>query len=382
MVDKFSFQSKESFRGVKPVNCEVMALSKCLTEEGFQWISQGLDVDRNTGKRTRKKIGVGMREEANLSFSYIVTLDNVLIVNIANQSKFDICIGGIIRIAMPKQQTTLRRILGIGRLQYKTETSILLDPIILRNQQEIQDQISITVNRNIEEYEKQTSGGITLQVFFGKAVKDPVTLSHDFRFLPTKVQHSTRASKDIGSKISFDGTLSLHKDISRAKNNNTTADMTIICEGKEFKAHKFMLSARSSVFSAMFSHKGTKEWETSEINITDCHADIMEMFLQYIYTGTLPEVTFEVAEKLIGVATKYDIRPLITACTEILIENLEEDNAIPVAIIGDLYSMKDLKEEALATIVTSKKPLKSMNGWNDLGKFQDLKIEIVDAKAT
>ena len=158
--------------------------------------------------------------------------------------------------------------------------------------------------------------------------------------------------------------------------------MTIICEGKEFKAHTFMLSARSSVFSAMFSHRGTKEWETREVNVTDCHADIMEMFLQYIYTGTLTEATFEVAEKLIGVATKYDVQPLITACTEILIENLDEDNAIPVAILGDLYTMKDLKKEALTTIVTSRKPLKSMNGWNDLGKFQDLKIEIVDAKAT
>ena len=375
-----------------------MAMSKrahdALAEKGFQWIGQYHNVDRSTGKEARIKKELGMKEKAHLTFMFQLTLDNVLTYSLANHSKFDICIGGNICIAMPKRSSTLRETImsRVGRLQDKTETWYHLDPMILRNQQENRDQVSVTVHGNIEtehglarhvsDISALTFGGITHRVHFGEVVKDPVTLSYDFRFLPTKSQRSTRASNDIAAKISFDGTLSLNDDIARAKNNNTTADMTIICEGKEFKAHTFMLSARSSVFSAMFSHRGTKEWETREVNVTDCHADIMEMFLQYIYTGTLTEATFEVAEKLIGVATKYDVQPLITACTEILIENLDEDNAIPVAILGDLYTMKDLKKEALTTIVTSRKPLKSMNGWNDLGKFQDLKIEIVDAKAT
>ena len=116
--------------------------------------------------------------------------------------------------------------------------------------------------------------------------------------------------------------------------------------------------------------------------MTDCDGDTMELFLRYIYTGKLTDATFDVAEKLVNVASKYNVQSLISACAEIFAAHMDEDNAIRVAILGDLYSIEGLKRDAIDKITSSKKPLKSMNGWKDLDKFQDLKTEILDCKAT
>ena len=156
----------------------------------------------------------------------------------------------------------------------------------------------------------------------------------DLKFLPVNsFPTKPTDSENIYGKICRDGTLALSQDMAVTMKDTNAADLAIKCDGKDFRAHKFMLTSRSSVLAAMFSHKGTKECETGEVNVTDCERDIMEMFLAYIYTGILPEATFEVAEKLVNMAVKYDIKPLITACTEILAAHLDEDNAIRVVIL-------------------------------------------------
>ena len=214
-------------------------------------------------------------------------------------------------------------------------------------------------------------------------VPDTVTLGLKLKFLPLDHLFSAPPiSKNIEGKISRDGADALSQDMAAMMNDANIADLTIKCDGKEFSAHKFMLTARSNVFAAMFSHKGTRECETGEVNVTDCEGDTMEMFLRYIYTGRLPDTTIEVAEKLLNVATKYNVQSLIVACTDILSFHMGEDNAIRVSIVADLYTIDGLKKEALATITASKKPLKTMNGWKDLNEFHDLKTEILDCKAT
>ena len=107
----------------------------------------------------------------------------------------------------------------------------------------------------------------------------------------------------------------------------------------------------------------------------------MEMFLAYVYGGRLPEYTFDVAAALINVATKYNVRSLMDTCTEILGAHLDEGNAIQVVLLGDLYRVEALKSAALATIAESKKPLRAMNGWDELNRHQELQIEIIDYKA-
>ena len=63
------------------------------------------------------------------------------------------------------------------------------------------------------------------------------------------------------------------------RNEEQTSDITLICDNRQFPAHKFILAARSDVFAAMFRHSNTKEAATNEVMIKDTDPDTLERFL-------------------------------------------------------------------------------------------------------
>ena len=156
----------------------------------------------------------------------------------------------------------------------------------------------------------------------------------------------------------------------------STADVTIVCNGKRFRAHKTILAARSNFFATLFSHTDFTENKTGEVVIPDCDEDTMEMFLKYVYEGALGKTTSEATEALVNIATKYDVRPLVEACVDVFAAHLKEENAIRLVKLCSLYGLDELKIRALNTISDSKTPLKTMVGWEDLEQNQ--KIEIID----
>ena len=70
----------------------------------------------------------------------------------------------------------------------------------------------------------------------------------------------------------------LRKDI--LKLEGISSDITLICDGENFPAHKTILGARSDVFSAMFQHSCTLETETKQVEIADTDARTVKRFLQ------------------------------------------------------------------------------------------------------
>ena len=72
--------------------------------------------------------------------------------------------------------------------------------------------------------------------------------------------------------------LDLKKDM--IKLEDCSSDVTLICNGKKFPAHKAVLAARSDVFAAMFQHKGTKESETNQVLIEDTDPKTLKRFIQ------------------------------------------------------------------------------------------------------
>ena len=62
--------------------------------------------------------------------------------------------------------------------------------------------------------------------------------------------------------------------------DDSSSDITLICDGEKFPAHRTILGARSDVFAAMFQHNGTKEAETNQVLIEDSDPKTLERFLQ------------------------------------------------------------------------------------------------------
>jgi len=127
------------------------------------------------------------------------------------------------------------------------------------------------------------------------------------------------------------------------------ADLAIICQGMTIPANRVLLSARSEVFRAMFSHP-TKEATSGKVEISDIEPQILEQMLCYVYTGFAPEVE-NIAEDLLLAANKYALEELKVECVRVLEGKLNTENVIEMLIVADQYDAQSLKEAALAFLV-------------------------------
>jgi len=197
---------------------------------------------------------------------------------------------------------------------------------------------------------------IQLSLPIGDDIPEKATIRVELEFLPFDAEPA--------EALQDDGSSDLKKDMAALRKNSESADVTLVCNGKLFWAHKLILSARSDVFSALFSHKGTKEDESGEVHIEDCDPEAMELFLAYLYEDAPPplDTTFEVAKELMNVANKYNVTSLKNKGSKLLLAHLNEDNAFEMAVLGNLCNMDSMKKAAKATIAASDKDLIDMIG--------------------
>ena len=189
----------------------------------------------------------------------------------------------------------------------------------------------------------------------GNDIPEQATIRLELEFYPSDYEPETLQDN------SDDCTSDLKRGMA-ALRKNPEADVKLICNGKQFTAHKSVLSARSDVFAALFSHKGTKEDESGEVHIEDCNHEAMEIFLAFLYEDASPpqDTTFEVAKQLLNVAIKYNIQPLKKKGGNILLAHLNEDNAVQIAMLGELYNMDALRKAAKNVIASSEKSFGDM----------------------
>jgi len=88
-------------------------------------------------------------------------------------------------------------------------------------------------------------------------------------------------------------------------------DVEFLIAGESMYAHRFLLSARSSVFAAMFA-SGMEETRTGLVRIDDVDPDSFRHFLQFLYTGTL--VPNGDKAKIFAAADKYQVETLMDLC--------------------------------------------------------------------
>ena len=90
-------------------------------------------------------------------------------------------------------------------------------------------------------------------------------------------------------------------------------DVEFIVSCKSFSAHRFILSARSPVFTAMFNSDMT-EANTGTVEINETNPDVFEIFLKFLYTGTLEPFSLAEDKQLLALADKYQVETLLNIC--------------------------------------------------------------------
>ena len=106
----------------------------------------------------------------------------------------------------------------------------------------------------------------------------------------------------------MDGLLSQQLWSSVTDQQNEVDFQLIASDGKSLSVHKWMLSARSPVFAALFS---SKEAIKSLHLAVDCTVEKIKQFIKFIYTGEFEGL---VSQELMQLAVKYRIKTLEDIC--------------------------------------------------------------------
>ncbi|XP_057318312.1 speckle-type POZ protein B-like [Microplitis mediator] len=136
--------------------------------------------------------------------------------------------------------------------------------------------------------------------------------------------------------------LKITDDLKELYDTKMNSDVILVVGNEKFKAHKLILSTRSPVFSAMFTHE-MKENRESEVTIPDIDPEIFNKMLEFIYTDEINNLDADAAY-LLEAADKYQLLNLKSLCEESLSKSCSIDNAIKLMILADLHNANQLLE--------------------------------------
>jgi len=172
--------------------------------------------------------------------------------------------------------------------------------------------------------------------------------------------------------------LQMTDDLKNAFQEKNSFDVTVNCGDVSFKCSKFMLTARSRVFKAMFQHD-SMENQTNVVNIEDIEHKVLEEMLLYIHTGDSPNIK-DLAKELLAAADYYQLDELKDSCQSFLSDTLGTDNAIGILILSDKYSASNLKKDALKFISENMKSISASSDWKkELSGYPSLLMEIIES---
>lgn len=152
----------------------------------------------------------------------------------------------------------------------------------------------------------------------------------------------------LEKSFQIDATSKLQDNLSTLlyQDNCDLADVLINSnDGKEFKCHKIILSARSSYFASMFSRGAFKEGSSGVIQMDDLSGKTIELLLHYIYTGQLLKCWKEedVIVEFTYAVGKWQLTEIIELLDDVL-GNVQEQVTSTTAVLLDLANKLSLKK--------------------------------------
>jgi hypothetical protein len=129
------------------------------------------------------------------------------------------------------------------------------------------------------------------------------------------------------------------------RTSESTSDITFVVDGKEFHAHKNILSLRAETLFEL-----TKENDDDEGKIfIDMEGEIFEQILEYVYTVKTPEIKNEgIAIKLFLAADRFGCTELKLFIESTIVDKfLNATNAAKWLLLSDAHTCALLKEASM-----------------------------------
>ncbi|KAH3763996.1 RCC1 domain [Pelomyxa schiedti] len=155
-------------------------------------------------------------------------------------------------------------------------------------------------------------------------------------------------------------------------NNPSLSDITFALQDDEgnpieFKAHKAVLSCRSSVFKTLIT-SGFKESRTAVIELPTVTPPVFRLFLNYIYTDQLQLDMSESDHwvELLMVANQYEVERLKNMCEDFIEKGIDVENVAWLFDIADKNGAHQLRAWCDYFLLTKFSEVSQTEGFNNL----------------
>lgn len=133
------------------------------------------------------------------------------------------------------------------------------------------------------------------------------------------------------------------------RDSGTLTDLSIRAGERDFRVHKCVLAARSSVFRSMFTLP-TSDADAASVNLQSISADTFAELLHFVYTGAVrvPARAENVPRlsALIVAADRYDVAEMSAAAEEILCNCITVQNVVRVIALARRFALRRLQAAA------------------------------------
>jgi RCC1 and BTB domain-containing protein len=144
---------------------------------------------------------------------------------------------------------------------------------------------------------------------------------------------------------------SLLDDLRQLVNNPSTfPDVTFLLDGEPVHAHRSILTARSEHFRAMFS-SGMKESREGVIPFPDWTKTAFVSMLEFLYTGSVRELTTPVALELLGLADHIGLDGLRALSETALVHSVDVANVCTLVAHAHRFGAPELKRFCMEFIL-------------------------------
>uniref|UniRef100_A0A183BNP4 BTB domain-containing protein n=1 Tax=Globodera pallida TaxID=36090 RepID=A0A183BNP4_GLOPA len=179
----------------------------------------------------------------------------------------------------------------------------------------------------------------------------------EVEFLPPGVKLNVEKEDDeLLEDVGVDSAVWVQESLRDMWQQETFTDCIIQVGTTRLNAHRCILAQHSGVFRSMFQQKTMVEAQNGVINITDSRPEHIRAMLQFIYTGTVDNLSLEnSAEGILAIADKYAIMTLKERCERFLASTINAKNVTNLCLIADTYFASLLKKACTKFISTNHK---------------------------
>jgi BTB/POZ domain len=171
---------------------------------------------------------------------------------------------------------------------------------------------------------------------------------------------------------------SLLNDFRRLIDDTETGDVCFLVEGKEVYAHKAILAVRSQYFRAMLFNGHLRESsDHAPVEIKDVSHLVFCKVLEYLYTDTVSNATFDVGIHLMVASELFMLDRLKSICEDLIRGDISTENVFSILVASHQHNALGLKVIALEFILQHLSESKIQGGLSELKSEPDLLIEIL-----